>query len=224
MTGLLWFIAFIFSTTCHEAAHAWAAKRGGDDTAYAGGQVSLDPLPHIRREPFGMIVIPWLSYIYGGWMIGWASAPYNPNWARRYPRRSAWMALAGPATNFAIATAALLLIHAGRAAGLLKLSGQFSFEDLVQSTSDGPVQAVAALLSVLFALNLLLGSFNLIPLPPLDGFGVLGLFLPEAAMLKLMDLRDSMGGMLIIGMLVAWKLFDYLFEPVYIFGLRLLYW
>jgi Zn-dependent protease len=223
MTGLLWFIAFIFSTTCHEAAHAWAAKRGGDLTAYAGGQVSLDPLPHIQREPFGMVVIPWVTYLYNGWMMGWASAPYNPHWARAYPRRSAWMAIAGPAANFAIATTSLMLIHAGRAAGLLELTRQADFDNLVRSTSDGPTQAIAALLSVLFALNLLLGSFNLIPIPPLDGFGVLGLLLPDAAMLKLMDLRDQMGGMLIIGVLVAWQLFDYIFEPVFIFGLRLLY-
>ena len=68
--GLLWYIAFLFSTTCHEAAHAWAAKRGGDTTAYAGGQVTLDPLPHIRREPFGMVMMPWLSFLSGGWMMG----------------------------------------------------------------------------------------------------------------------------------------------------------
>jgi Zn-dependent protease len=171
-----------------------------------------------------MVIMPWLSYLTQGWMMGWASAPYNPNWARTYPRRSAWMALAGPAANFAIATASLVLIHAGRAAGLLELTRRADFDNLVRSTSEGPVQAIAALLSVLFALNLLLGSFNLIPIPPLDGFGVLGLLVPESAMLKLMDLRDQMGGMIIIGLLVAWKAFDYIFEPVFIFGLRLLYW
>src|SRR5207344_708479 len=51
--GLLWFAAFLFSTTVHEAAHTLAALRGGDPTAYLGGQVSLSPLPHIRREPIG---------------------------------------------------------------------------------------------------------------------------------------------------------------------------
>jgi Zn-dependent protease len=223
MTGVLWFIAFLFSTTCHEAAHAWAAKRGGDLTAYAGGQVSLDPRPHIQREPFGMVIMPLLSFYSQGWMMGWASAPYNPHWARAYPRRAALMALAGPAANFAIATTSLVLMHAGRAAGLLELTRRTTFDNLVQATSAGPMDAVAALLSVLFALNLLLGSFNLIPVPPLDGFNVLGLFLPESAMLKLMDLRDQMGMMLILGLLVAWRAFDYIFEPVFMFGLRLLY-
>ena len=223
VTGLMWYAAFIFSTTCHEAAHAWAAKRGGDDTAYAGGQVTLDPMPHIRRETFGMVIMPWLSFFMGGWMMGWASAPYNPYWARAYPRRAAWMALAGPAANFTIVLISVALIYAGRLSGVLRLSGQFGFDEIVAATSTGPMEAVAALLSVLFSLNLLLGAFNLMPFPPLDGFGVLGLFLPDAATHKLMDFRDSLGAMTMIGILVAWQAFDYIFEPVFVTGLRLLY-
>ena len=67
--GLVWYVVFLFSTTCHEAAHALAAKLGGDLTAFHGGQVSIDPVPHIRREPFGMVVFPILSYVVGGWMM-----------------------------------------------------------------------------------------------------------------------------------------------------------
>jgi hypothetical protein len=58
VTGLIYYVVFLFSTTVHEAAHAWAAKLGGDLTAYHGGQVSLDPRPHIQREPFGMVILP----------------------------------------------------------------------------------------------------------------------------------------------------------------------
>ena len=86
--GLIWYIAFLFSTTCHEASHALAAKMGGDLTAFHGGQVTLNPVPHMRREPFGMLLVPLLSYVLGGWMIGWASAPYDPFWQARYPRRA----------------------------------------------------------------------------------------------------------------------------------------
>ena len=221
--GLLWYIAFLFSTTCHEAAHAWAAKRGGDLTAYAGGQVTLDPMPHIRRETFGMVIMPWLTFLTGGWMMGWASAPYNAQWARAYPRRAGFMALAGPLANFTILLAAATAIHAGRAAGALQLSGRFSLDGLVRATSDGIMQPVAALLSVLFSLNLILGAFNLLPVPPLDGFNVLGLILPESATQKLMEYRDSMGMLTMLGVLVAWRAFDYLFEPLFINGLRLLY-
>ena len=79
-SGLVYYIVFLFSTTLHEAAHAWAAKLGGDLTAYHGGQVSLDPTPHIRREPFGMVVLPILSTLVSGWPFGFASAPYDPQW------------------------------------------------------------------------------------------------------------------------------------------------
>ena len=221
--GLIWFVAFLFSSTCHEAAHAWAAKRGGDETAYALGQVSLNPLPHIQREPFGMLIMPWLSYYMAGWMMGWASAPYDPYWARRHPRRAAWMALAGPAANFALVIVSAILIHIGLAAGAFRLSGHLSFENLVMGTSAGVGAGAAAFLSILFSLNLLLGAFNLLPLPPLDGFNVLGIFLPEGATLKLMNLRDSLGGMTMLGLLIAWRLFDYLFVPVFLAGAQLLY-
>ena len=85
-TGLVWFVAFLLSTTVHEAMHAWVALRGGDPTAYHGGQVSLSPIPHIRREPLGMLVVPLLTSLTQGWAMGWASAPYDPNWAARHPR------------------------------------------------------------------------------------------------------------------------------------------
>ena len=71
--GAIWYLVFLFSTTCHEAAHALVAKLGGDTTAAEGGQVTLNPIPHIRRSPFGMVVVPILSFLVGGWMIGWAS-------------------------------------------------------------------------------------------------------------------------------------------------------
>ena len=72
--GVIWYIVFLFSTTCHEGAHSLIAKLGGDSTAFHGGQVTLNPLPHIRREPFGLVVVPIVSYFVAHWMIGWASA------------------------------------------------------------------------------------------------------------------------------------------------------
>src|SRR6185436_3856232 len=84
--GLLWYFVFLYSTVCHEAAHAWAALKLGDDTAYQGGQVSLDPVPHIRREPWGMVIVPLITFYWNAmagvtWMMGWASAPYDPECA-----------------------------------------------------------------------------------------------------------------------------------------------
>ena len=85
---------FLFSVTCHEAGHAWAALRGGDVTAYLGGQVTLDPRPHIQREPIGTVVVPLIGLAMSGFPIGWASAPYNAGWAFAFPKRAAWMAFA----------------------------------------------------------------------------------------------------------------------------------
>jgi len=115
--GFIWYVAFLFSTTCHEAAHALVAKRGGDETASEGGQVSLNPFPHIRRELFGMVIVPLLSYFINQSMIGWASAPFDPAWERRYPRRAGWMALAGPAANFSLMLLAVIALRLGLYAG-----------------------------------------------------------------------------------------------------------
>jgi hypothetical protein len=85
---LIWYVVFVFSTTAHEAGHALVAYLGGDRTAYEGGQVTLDPMPHIRRSPFGMVVIPIITFLLsgGGYMFGFASAPYDAFWAQRNPR------------------------------------------------------------------------------------------------------------------------------------------
>lgn len=116
--AFVWFTAFLFSTTVHEAMHAFVAWRLGDPTAYYGGQVTLSPVPHVAREPIGMLVLPLLTSFTQGWAVGWASAPYDPHWAERYPKRAAVMAAAGPAGNFLIAFAVLAVLRTGLAVGL----------------------------------------------------------------------------------------------------------
>src|SRR5215471_6844317 len=221
--GLVWYVVFLLSTTCHEAAHALVAKLGGDLTAYHGGQVTLDPTPHVRREPFGMVVFPILSYIIGGWMMGWASAPYDPYWAERHPHRAAWKSLAGPAANFSLAILAGILIHAGMLAGVFEHPASLKFTQVVSATAPGVAAGAATFLSVLFSLNLLLGTFNLIPVPPLDGFTAIGVLLPEEAAGRLQSLRHSMGNFTLIGMLIAWKVFDPVFVPLFDIFIKILY-
>ena len=89
--AVVYFLVFLISATFHEAAHALAAYWGGDPTAYEGGQVSINPWPHMRREPFGMVAIPLFFVFTRGFPIGWASTPYDPTWAAQHPRRAAWM-------------------------------------------------------------------------------------------------------------------------------------
>jgi Zn-dependent protease len=220
--GITWYVVFLLSTTCHEAAHALAAKLGGDLTAFHGGQVSLDPIPHIRREPFGMVIFPILSYAAGGWMMGWASAPYDPLWAERHPRRAAWMSLAGPAANFVLAILAALAIHVGIWTHVLAPPDSASFTHIVAAAQPG-AEGAAGLLSVMFSLNLLLGVFNLLPFPPLDGFGGIGLLLGETGARKLQNLGRRMRGFSMIGLLIAWRIFNPIFDPVFTLALRGLY-
>ena len=223
LLGVMWYVVFLLSTTCHEAAHAFAAKLGGDLTAFHGGQVSLDPIPHIRREPFGMVIFPILSYWVGGWMMGWASAPYDPFWAQRHPRRAAWMSLAGPAANLTLTILAAAGIHAGLAMGAFAHPDSANFTHIVVAAKPGAAEGAATLLSVIFSLNLLLGTFNLLPLPPLDGFGAVGLLLPEKAAERFQGLALQIRGYSMIGLLVAWQIFDPIFGPIFTLALKALY-
>jgi Zn-dependent protease len=208
--GFIWYIAFLFSTTCHEAAHALAAKIGGDKTAAMGGQVTLNPVPHIQREPWGMVVIPILSFLVSRSMIGWASAPYDPLWERRHPRRSAWMAMAGPATNYTIMLVAAIGLRLG-------WSQSWLHEDALTGRPDFATQ----ILSAFFLLNLLLGTFNLLPVPPLDGSTGIMLFMSENVAHKYLDwLRGNSFAML--GLLVALLVFRSFYRYVEFFATNLL--
>jgi Zn-dependent protease len=207
--GFIWYVVFLFSTTCHEAAHAWVASRGGDETAAKGGQVTLNPLPHIRREPFGMVVVPLLSYFINHSMIGWASAPYDPQWERQNPRRAGWMALAGPAANFSLMFLAVIGLRVGMSQGWLGADPEtgrqgFAFVTLV----------------VFFSLNLLLGTFNLLPVPPLDGStGILVFMSEEQGQRYLNWLRGNSYAML--GLLVALLFFSRVYMYVENFATNL---
>lgn len=222
--GFAWYLVFLFSTTVHEASHALAALKLGDDTAHRGGQVTLDPIPHMKREPFGMLVLPILSFLMtkGGWMMGWASAPYDPHWAARYPRRAALMAMAGPASNLILVVVAGLFIHLGMFLHYFEIPTDISFHHIIASTRDGLPNALAMLLSITFSLNLLLFLFNLIPFPPLDGASIPLLFLSEEAAEKYWDFLRS-PGVTFIGMIVAWRLFRFIFPPALDLALRILY-
>jgi Zn-dependent protease len=211
MTGFISYVVFLFSTTCHEAAHAFVAKMGGDTTAALGGQVSLNPIPHIRRSPFGMVVIPLLSFLFSGGMIGWASAPYDPFWERRHPHRSAWMALAGPAANFSLMLLAALGIHAGRI-----------FQLFHNDPVTGSPGLLFLVLEITLMLNLLLGTFNLLPVPPLDGSTAIMLLMDENRAQRYLDwIRGNNYGM--AGLLVGLLVFREVFPFVQNFVLRLLF-
>jgi Zn-dependent protease len=228
--GVILYIAFLFSTTCHEGAHALVAKLGGDPTAFQGGQVSLNPWPHILRSPIGTVVVPIISYIAtlpNPWMMGWASAPYDPSWQQRYPRRAAWMALAGPAANFSLMLLAAIAIKIGFRLGAFTVPAydnpnyQFEISHIIVATSPGRAEFAATLLSILFILNLVLGIFNLFPLPPLDGRNAITLFMPNEMALRFLGFTNQ--GFGLIGIFLAWYAFGRIFPYVLGVALNLLY-
>ncbi|UCD23066.1 MAG: site-2 protease family protein [Gemmatimonadota bacterium] len=221
--GLVYYIVFLLSTTLHEAAHAWAAKRGGDLTAYHGGQVSLDPTPHIRREPFGMVVLPIITVLISGWPFGFASAPYDPRWAMRYPRRAAWMALAGPGSNLLLVVIAGLIINLGLLANLFHAPESVSFGHVTAANAAGFMDTIAFVLGVIFSLNLVLFILNMLPIPPLDGSGALPLLLSDELIPRYQQFIWSQPFLGWIGIFIAWQVFDRIFQPVFLVAVNLLY-
>ena len=218
----IWYVVFLLSLTCHEAAHALAADWGGDPTAALGGQVTLNPLPHIQREPFGTILVPIISLVLGGWMIGWASAPFDPYWQQRHPHRAAWMALAGPAANLILVIVAAIAIHVGIGMGSFSPPMSAGFTHIVDAEPGGVAESLAPFLSLLFSTNLLLMSFNLIPVAPLDGATVIGLFVSEERALKIYEFMRQ-PGMSLLGLVIAWRLFGEIFSPLFWFAISILY-
>jgi Zn-dependent protease len=222
LVAFVWYGAFLVSVTLHEAAHAWLAWRGGDLTAYHGGQVSLDPRPHVRREPFGMVVLPLASLVFFGWPFGFASTPYDPRWAWRHPRRAAWMSLGGPAANAGLVLTTALAMRAGLSLGTFVTPGRIQLEQVVAGAGGALGETAALALSVLFSLNLILCLLNLIPLPPLDGAGALPLLLP-AGLARRVQQWLAQPLLAWVGILLAWNLFGFVFRPVFLAAVNVLH-
>lgn len=165
-------IVFLFAISVHESAHAWMAWHLGDPTARMLGRVSLNPLRHI--DPVGTVLLPALALFYHFPMIGWAKpTPVDPRNFKHYMRDDILTSVAGPASNFLIAIVSiiglrLLWIFGGAAPGAEPLS---------------------ILLLMSMYINVLLGVFNLIPVPPLDGSHVVRHLLPPGAL----RVYDSIG-------------------------------
>lgn len=154
------FIVLIFSVMVHEISHGFMAEKLGDKTARDAGRLTLNPLKHI--DPFGSIILPLLLYVLNtSILFGWAKpVPYNPYNLKNPKKGGALIALAGPVSNFFIAFIFGLLIRTGVSSG---------------NSVDDPL---LLMFQIIVYVNVLLGVFNLVPIPPLDGSKVLFGFLP----------------------------------------------
>jgi len=213
---LMWYVVFLLSVTCHEAAHALAAKWGGDLTAYHAGQVTLNPVPHVQREPWGMVMMAM-----GGFLMGWGSAPYDPYWEQRYPRRAAWMALAGPAANLILVLIAAIIIKVGFATGVFVKIGSWQFTQLVGGRGSEVWEGVARFVSILFTQNVLLCFFNLLPVPPLDGNSAITLILPQSLAEKFREITRT-GFLAMFGIWIAWFIASPMMGPILVVAISTL--
>ena len=152
----LQFIVLIFAITVHEFAHGWAAYKLGDPTAKYMGRLTLNPLAHI--DPFGTIILPLLLAFMRIPPIGWAKPVPVDFMSLNNPKRDMfWVGIAGPSANFALAFILSVIIKAA----------PFLAQNLV-----GQVIVFAVII------NVILGVFNLMPIPPLDGSRIISALLP----------------------------------------------
>ncbi len=161
--NIFYIVILIMSVVIHEVSHGFMAEHFGDDTARNAGRLTLNPLSHI--DLFGSIILPAVLILtHAGFLFGWAKpVPYNPNNLRNRKWGTIWVAAAGILANFCIAIIFGLIIR-------------FSLDFANFSLPDNFYVITTEIVLV----NLALGIFNLIPLPPLDGSKILFSFLPES--------------------------------------------
>ncbi|MFA5248298.1 MAG: site-2 protease family protein [Patescibacteria group bacterium] len=173
-------VVFIFSAIAHEYMHGWAADELGDPTAKQAGRLTLNPLAHI--DLFGSVILPAVLFIgsAGQLVLGYAKpVPYNPANLRNPKIDSSKVALAGPAINLVLA---------------------LFFGLFLRFSNLDPQSFLSSAFQIIVSINLLLMVFNLLPIPPLDGFSAIMPFLPLTWQMKAMRLANQ--GMILVFLVV----------------------
>jgi len=172
-------IAFLFAISVHESAHAWMANRRGDPTARMLGRITLNPIKHI--DPVGTVLMPLIAMVTGFPAIGWAKpTPVDPRNFKNHVLDDILTSVAGPVSNFIVATAATILLAM---ISVVVPGGRAVVQYAVHGVAYGNSMLVpmSLLLYQFLVINVVLAVFNLIPVPPLDGSHVLRHFLSEGA-------------------------------------------
>jgi Zn-dependent protease len=191
-------IAFLFAISVHESAHAWTASRCGDPTARMLGRVSLNPIRHI--DPIGTILLPAIAAVTGFTVLGWAKpTPVDPRNFRNPVLDDILTSVAGPVSNFMIATGALLLLWT---ISLTSATGHAIVHGVGSVHSGLSVLEPTVHLAFYFMeINVVLAVFNLIPVPPLDGSHVIRHFMSDSVR----RMYDSIGVFALLGLIYFGK-------------------
>lgn len=203
-------IPLLLGVTLHEVAHGYTAYRFGDPTARNAGRLSLNPVRH--ADPFGTVLLPLLLILMKSpFLFGWAKpVPFNPSYFQDTRKGIFWVALAGPTANFALAVAFFLLLQA------LAI-----MQPVLDPGNSGYLQPVMVVAYFGIFINIILGIFNLFPIPPLDGSKVLATFLPGRMAGQYMQLEKY--GFIIIILLLFLGVFQTVFGHVINFVNSLLF-
>jgi Zn-dependent protease len=170
---ILYMVALVFSLSVHESAHAWMSNQFGDDLARLQGRITLNPAAHI--DPIGTLLFPAISFFTGAPLIGWAKpTPVNPLRWRNKRVANFWVSIAGVISNFAIAIVSGIALRTLYSLGIITRG----FDPV--NTDSLLARGAIELLYIFFVLNVALGVFNLLPIPPLDGSKVLQSVLPPS--------------------------------------------
>ena len=178
---ILYMVAFIFSASLHESAHAWTSSYFGDDLARSQGRISLNPVSHV--DPLGTLLFPGISFFTGLTLLGWARpTPVNPLKWRNKKVANFWVSIAGILVNLTTALIAGILIRVLFETGVIGLDFDLrSWMPIAPAgTDDALAEGAVSLLAGFFTVNVGLAVFNLLPIPPLDGSGVLSSILPSS--------------------------------------------
>ena len=182
-------IVFLFAISVHESAHAWMANRRGDPTARMLGRVTLNPIKHI--DPVGTVLLPLIGLLNPNFpVIGWAKpTPVDPRNFKNPVLDDILTSVVGPISNFVVATGAVLALilvslTSRLGAGIVHAIPLVypSHLDILASRTDSVLMPISLFFYDLMVINIVLGVFNLIPVPPLDGSHVLRHFLPPNAL------------------------------------------
>src|SRR6476469_9615876 len=175
-------IAFMFAISVHETAHAWMANLRGDPTARMLGRITLNPIKHI--DLFGTLILPAVAMLAHLPVLGWAKpTPVDPRNFKNPMLDDILTSVVGPISNFVIATVALLvlvLIKNASAAGEQIVFGTLQGASFADTNSL--LVPLCKLAFAMMIINIVLGVFNLIPVPPLDGSHVVRHLLPAGAL------------------------------------------